>query len=114
MAGTVPGPPNVELDKVGMIPVLASWGSNEELDELVAIWHGHIWDTRNGPEPALGLRHERGYGNPWGGPSPGSGDQRKVPGVGIGLVAKSCLTLATPWTIACQHPLTMGLSRQEY
>ena len=31
-----------------------------------------------------------------------------------GLVAKSCLTLATPWTIACQVPLSMGISRQEY
>ena len=107
-------PPNVELDKVDVIPVLASWGSSEELDQLVAIWHGHIWDTRSGPEPALGLRHERGYGNPWRGPSPGSGDKRKFPGIGIGLVAKSCLTLATPWTMACQDPLTMGLSRQEY
>ena len=97
-----------------MIPVLASWGSSEELDQLVAICHGHIWDIRSGPEPGLGFGHERGYGNPWRGPSPGSGDQRKVPGIGIGLVAKSCLTLATPWTIACQDPLTMGFSRQEY
>ena len=40
--------------------------------------------------------------------------QRKAPAVGIGLVAKSCPTLATPWTIACHDPLTMGLSRQEY
>ena len=24
------------------------------------------------------------------------------------------LTLATPWTIACQAPLSMGFSRQEY
>ena len=31
-----------------------------------------------------------------------------------GLVAKSCLTLAIPWTVACQAPLSMGLSRQEY
>ena len=31
-----------------------------------------------------------------------------------GLVAKSCLTLATPWTVACQTPLSMGFSRQEY
>ena len=30
------------------------------------------------------------------------------------LVTKSCLTLATPWTIACQAPLSMGFSRQEY
>ena len=30
------------------------------------------------------------------------------------LVAKSCLTLATPWTVACQAPLSVGFSRQEY
>ena len=35
-------------------------------------------------------------------------------GGGGGLVAKSCLTLATPWTVACQAPLSMGFSRQEY
>ena len=31
-----------------------------------------------------------------------------------GLVTKSCLTLATLWTVAHQAPLTMGYSRQEY
>ena len=30
------------------------------------------------------------------------------------LVTKSCLTLATPWTVAHQAPLFMGFSRQEY
>ena len=30
------------------------------------------------------------------------------------LVTKSCLTLATPWTIACQAPLSVGFSREEY
>ena len=30
------------------------------------------------------------------------------------LVAKSCLTLATPWTVACQAPLSVGFFRQEY
>ena len=30
-----------------------------------------------------------------------------------GLVAKSCPTLATPQTVACQAPLSMGFSRQE-
>ena len=34
--------------------------------------------------------------------------------IGGGLVAKLCPTLATPWTIACQAPLSMGFSRQEY
>ena len=31
-----------------------------------------------------------------------------------GLVEKSCLTLATPWTVACQSPLSLGFSRREY
>ena len=31
-----------------------------------------------------------------------------------GLVTKLCLTLGTPWTVACQAPLSMGFSRQEY
>ena len=31
-----------------------------------------------------------------------------------GLVAKSCLTLKTLWTVARQAPLSMGFSRQEY
>ena len=31
-----------------------------------------------------------------------------------GLVAKSCLTLATSWTVARQAPLSMRFSRQEY
>ena len=32
---------------------------------------------------------------------------------GGGLVTKSCLTLETPWTVACQAPLSMGFSREE-
>ena len=45
---------------------------------------------------------------------------REVPGVlaaclgGSGLVTKSCPTLGIPWTVACQAPLSMGFSRQEY
>ena len=34
--------------------------------------------------------------------------------VGGGLVVKSCPTLVIPWTVACQAPLSMGFSRQEY
>ena len=33
---------------------------------------------------------------------------------GGGLVAKSCPTLAILWIVACQAPLSMGFSRQEY
>ena len=31
-----------------------------------------------------------------------------------GLVAKLCPTLATPWTVSCQAPLSMGFYIQEY
>ena len=37
-----------------------------------------------------------------------------VPLWGGGLVAKSCLTLVTPWTVVHQAPLSMGFYRQEY
>ena len=30
------------------------------------------------------------------------------------LVVKLCPTLVTPWTVACQAPLSMGFSRHEY
>ena len=29
-------------------------------------------------------------------------------------VAQLCLTLATPWTVVCQAPLSLGFSREEY
>ena len=34
--------------------------------------------------------------------------------VGEVLVTKSGPTLATPWAVACQAPLSMGFSKQEY
>ena len=37
-----------------------------------------------------------------------------LPSGGGGLDAKLCPTLVTPWTVACQAPLSMGFSRQEY
>ena len=35
-------------------------------------------------------------------------------GGGGGLVTKSCPTLATPWAVASQSPLSLGFSRHEY
>ena len=35
-------------------------------------------------------------------------------GGGGGIVTNSCLTLVTPWTVACQAPLPMAVSGQEY
>ena len=39
---------------------------------------------------------------------------KQIPKIGCqngggGLVTKWCLTLVTPWTVACQAPLSMGL-----
>ena len=34
--------------------------------------------------------------------------------VGGALVTQLCLTLVTPWTVACQALWSMGFSRQEY
>ena len=42
------------------------------------------------------------------------GVDRNYSELSLCLVAKSCLTLAIPWTVACQAPLSMGFSRQEY
>ena len=43
-----------------------------------------------------------------------AGSQFPGGGAGGGLVTKLCPTLATPWTVACQIPLSVGFSRQEY
>ena len=40
------------------------------------------------------------------------GTSKKI--IGGSLAAKLCLTLVTAWTVACQAPLPMGFSRQEY
>ena len=37
-----------------------------------------------------------------------------VKGVGIVNKAEIDATLATPWTVICQAPLSMGFSREEY
>ena len=38
----------------------------------------------------------------------------KIPHISDGLVTKLCPTLATPWTVTYQAPLSMGFSRQEH
>ena len=44
------------------------------------------------------------------GEEPWVGDMQLCKGCG-GLVAESCLTLATLWTVACQAPLSMEILR---
>ena len=52
---------------------------------------------------------------PWplGGPLPPQTPEPIASGSSRGLVAKSCPTLVTPWTVALQAPLSMGFFRQE-
>ena len=64
-----------------------------------------------------GQRSVAGY-SPWGCKRVGHDLETKQHGLfqedgGGGLVAKLCPTLAAPWTVACQPPLSMGVSRQE-
>ena len=33
---------------------------------------------------------------------------------GLSTHARTCPTLVTPWTVACQAPLSMGFTKQEY
>ena len=40
--------------------------------------------------------------------------RKAMTNLSLSLVSKSCLTLATPWTAACQAPLSIGFSKQEY
>ena len=40
--------------------------------------------------------------------------QARIPAAAAAKSCQSCLTLATPWTVACLAPLSMEFSRQEY
>ena len=79
--------------------------------------HGWTQESRGG-QVGLGLNAffshevEAWFGWTW-----FSGDLRAffpISRCGGDLVAKLCLTLATPWTVARQAPLSMGFSRQDY
>ena len=37
-----------------------------------------------------------------------------IPSLSLSLFSKSCPTLVTPWTVACQAALSMGFFRQDY
>ena len=52
---------------------------------------------------------DSGYLGEWSRRAGGQGE-----GGGGGVVAKLCPTLATPWTVVRQAPLSMRFSRQEY
>ena len=65
------------------------------------------WEDLGGFEPCLPLPFIQSMSHPT------LITQCKILSCG-GLAAKSCLTLTTPWTVACQAPLSMGFSRQAY
>ena len=89
-----PGSSIHEILQAGILEWVAitfSRGSFQPRDQtLIYIWRQFLY----------GLSHQ--------------GSPLHVYGSGGGLVAKSRPTLATPWTIACQAPLSIGFSRQEY
>ena len=63
--------------------------------------------------PSPGLGGQGGTEGPGPQPQPRmtlAASLRKLSG---GLIAKSCPTLADPWTVVCQAPLSMGFPRQE-
>ena len=41
-------------------------------------------------------------------------NENKICNPSLRQCTKSCPTLATPWTVACQAPLSRAFSRQEY
>ena len=61
-------------------------------------WRGRRWGWWKGSPSVARVRCRLQYGSDGGG----------------GLVTKSCPALVTLWTIACQAPLPMAFSRQEY
>ena len=77
---------------------LLSCDSNDLLPSLLSLWS--FCSINPSPSIATGLHNFQGF------PLTYSG--------GGCLVAKSCPTLTTPWTVACQASLSMVFSRQEY
>ena len=64
------------------------------------------------------LRMEDGWRNlvgysPWGRQESDTTERLHFLSFLIGIITKSCPTLLTPWTIACQASLSMGFSRQD-
>ena len=74
------------------------WRVLLDLNLYKIILYPWLWKLRG----FLGIT---GYCHIW---IPGYGE------LGGGLVTKSCWTLATPWTVAYQAPLSMGFFRQEF
>jgi len=90
-------PPHSAVTVHRSLPLL-SCDSNDSLPSLLSLWS---FCSIN-PSPSISTRLHNFQGFPL-----------TYSGGGC-LVAKSCLTLTTPWTVACQAPLSMVFSRQEY
>ena len=70
-----------------------------------------LWEELRGRALIKGLggrEFRKRYSQKW------RGGKEVVPACGDSLVANSCPTLITPWTVVFQVPLSMGFSRQEY
>ena len=80
-------------------------GPRKPLDCLLLIMTTSEWNGNQRSNRNQSLRNPKWWAETGGGRQLLSGG---------GLAAKSCQTLVTPWTVACQAPLSMGFSRQEY
>ena len=70
-----------------------------------------LWEELRGRALIKGLggrEFRKRYSQKW------RGGKEVVAACGDSLVANSCPTLITPWTVVFQVPLSMGFSRQEY
>ena len=83
---------------------------------LIAQWVNHLpaIEPSPGSIPELGRSPGEGNGSPLQDSCLENPIDRGAWWATVHVVAKFCPTLATPLTVACQAPLSMGFSRQEY
>ena len=115
-----PGQEALGLHQSRAAPAVCKHGETEII-HVTAPQRPAFWVHRT--HPTVTVRCEVGQCNPnciWGGrSSPWFQIQKKTKPNSSrkylsGLVAKSCLTLATPWTVTHQAPLSIGFSKQKY
>ena len=95
-------------------PIVAPLSMDFSREEFFPGFPGKNWQPIPSPEdcldPGMELRFPASQVNSL----PSEPPRKPYFWHGVALVSKSWLTLLTPWTVACQAPLSMGFFRQEY
>ena len=92
--------------------VAKSW---TRLSDFTFTFHFHALEKAMATHSSVLAWRLPGTGEPGGLPSLGTRLKRlSSSSCSGGLCPKPCLTLETPWSVACQDPLSMGFSWQEY